>query len=227
MAVTAAEVESALRLRYEVFVRELGSGQATPNGRESDGQDPTCEHLIVIDRGSGRTIGTYRMKSIEDAGGASGFYSNSEFTLGSLPGEVLANGIEVGRACIAAEHRNTRAILLLWKALARRMTEARKRYFFGCCSIFTREPADGDAAYRKLESEGFIHERFRVEPRHPISAAGDDKQIKMPGLFEMYLRIGARVCGQPTYDKEFGSVDFFVVFDLEAMDKKYRRLFLD
>jgi putative hemolysin len=107
------------------------------------------------------------------------------------------------------------------------MTVTGKRYFFGCCSIFTREPADGNAAYRKLESEDFIHERFRVEPRHPIAAASDDKQIKLPGLFEMYLRIGARVCGRPTYDEEFGSVDFFVVFDLEAMDKKYSRLFLD
>ena len=231
MAVSAEDLESALRLRYEVFIRELGSGQAAPNGRESDGHDPTCEHLIVIDRVSGRTIGTYRMKSIERAGGASGFYSNAEFTLESLPEEVLAKGVEVGRACIAAEHRNTRAIFLLWKGLARRMTDAGKRYFFGCCSIFTRDTAEGERAYRRLEKDGFIHRHFRVEPRRKIRAIDHEdentKRFKLPGLFEMYLRTGARVCGRPTYDEEFGSVDFFVVFDMEAMDKKYRRLFLD
>ena len=227
LASTASEIESALRLRYEVFVRELGSGQTAAGERESDGHDRTCEHLIVMDRETGDTIGTYRMKSLGGADEPTGFYSYAEFTLESLPAEVLDEGIEVGRACIAVEHRNTRAILLLWKALARRMTDTGKRYFFGCCSIFTRDPADGDAAFRKLAREGFIHERFLVKPRHSIASSGDERPIKLPGLFEMYLRIGARVCGRPAYDDEFGTVDFFVVFDLEAMAPKYRRLFLD
>jgi len=224
---TPIEIESALRLRHKVFVRELAGGSNLSDGVESDRHDRACEHLIMIDRLSGDTVGTYRMKTIEVAGGIDGFYSSSEFKLESLSEEVFAKGIEIGRACIAAEHRNTRAILLLWKALARRMTETGKRFFFGCCSIFTRDPADGNAAYRKLESGGFIHERYSVEPRHSIAPSDDGRRVKLPGLFEMYLRIGARVCGRPTYDEEFGTVDFFVVFDLEAMDKKYRRLLLD
>lgn len=231
VASTAGEIESAFRLRHDVFVRELGSGQVAPNGRESDGHDQTCEHLIVIEKETGRTIGTYRMKSIEAAGGTYGFYSNTEFTLESMPAGVLDNGIEVGRACIAAEHRNTRAIFLLWRALAQRMRQSGKRYFFGCCSMFTRDLAEGEAAYQQLCSGGFTHDRFVVEPRHSVRACPDgdvsSARVKLPGLFEMYLRVGARVCGPPAYDEEFGTVDFFVVFDLEAMEPKYRRLFLD
>lgn len=231
LASSADEVESALRLRHEVFVRELAAGLEDHSDRESDEHDPDCDHLIAINRATGETIGTYRLKSAETTARADRFYSNSEFTLESLPAAVLANGIEIGRACVAAEHRSTRAIFLLWRALARRMRDTGKRYFFGCCSIFTRDPSDGEAAFRQLEDGAFIHERFRVEPRNPLSSVGkievDDRQIKLPGLFEMYLRVGARVCGRPAYDAEFGTVDFFVVFDLEAMAPKYRRMFLD
>jgi putative hemolysin len=42
----------------------------------------------------------------------------------------------------------------------------------------------------------------------------------------MYLRIGSRVCGPPIYDASFGTVDFFVVFDLQEMAPKYRGMFL-
>ena len=231
LASTTDEIESALRLRHDVFIKELGAGRSQPSGRESDGHDLECEHLIVVERATGNTVGTYRMRSVDAKEGISGFYSNTEFSIETLPTDVLAGGIEVGRACVAAEHRTTRAIFLLWKALARRMKETGKRYFFGCCSIFTQNPADGAAVYSRLKRDGLIHDRYCVEPRRAIAeadrAASDVSRIKLPGLFEMYLRVGARVCGRPTYDVDFGTVDFFVVFDLEAMEPKYRRLFLN
>lgn len=228
-ASTPSEIRSALRLRHEVFVRELGSGEIAPSGQESDPHDLTCEHLILINKRSGDTIGTYRLKPIEAAGGVEGFYSYHGFSLETLRTEVLYNGIEIGRACIAPEHRNTRAIFLLWKALARRMQEKGKRYFFGCCSIFTRDPLVGESVYRQLRNRGLLHDRFRVQPRRPIHTdpASSTNRIKLPGLFDMYLRVGARVCGRPAYDEEFGTLDFFVVFDLEGMEPKYRKLFLD
>jgi putative hemolysin len=39
------------------------------------------------------------------------------------------------------------------------------------------------------------------------------------------LRIGAKVCGPPMIDREFGTIDFFVVFDSERLNEKYRRMF--
>lgn len=229
VASTREEIESALRLRFRVFSEELGSTQGNVLGLESDLHDNTSQHLLMIDRTTGQTVGTYRMKSMELAGSVSRFYSNDEFTLETLPVELLENGIEIGRACIAPEHRNSRAILLIWKALARYLSMSGKRYFFGCCSIFTREPADGEQALRQLQSEGFVHDRFRVQPRRPIQPSGENgsDRLKLPGLFEMYLRIGSRVCGPPTYDEQFGTVDFFVIFDLPAMDPKYQRMFLE
>lgn len=229
LASSQFEIESALRLRFRVFSEELGSTAGNKPGIESDLHDSDSEHLIMIDRQSGQTVGTYRMKSIDRAGSVSGFYSHNEFTLETLPPEVLENGFEIGRACIAREHRNSRAIFLIWKALARQLSESGKRYFFGCCSIFTKDATDGERAYTRLQDQGFVHDRFRVHPRRPIPASGsiNTDKFKLPGLFEMYLRIGSRVCGPPIYDEAFGTVDFLVIFDLFEMEPKYRRMFLD
>lgn len=230
LATDAAEVESAMRLRYRVFGEELGSNTGRVSGLDCDAHDAASQHLLLIDRVSGETIGTYRMKSIEGAGGVSGFYSNDEFSLETIPSGILENGIEIGRACIAPEHRNTRAIFLLWKALAQHLASSGKRYFFGCCSIFTDDPIDGLRAYDHLRRQGMIHRQYKLFPRRPISSTfaidRPSDPFKLPGLFEMYLRIGSRVCGPPIYDQMFRTADFFVVFDLHEMDPKYRRIFL-
>ena len=41
----------------------------------------------------------------------------------------------------------------------------------------------------------------------------------------MYLRLGAKVCGPPMVDGDFGTIDFFVVFDVQTMSDRYRRMF--
>ena len=52
----------------------------------------------------------------------------------------LENAIEVGRTCIAKPHRNSQALLLLWKGLALYSLHHQKKYFFGCCSLSSQDP---------------------------------------------------------------------------------------
>jgi putative hemolysin len=225
------EIESALRLRYEVFNVELGGRDAVDGESELefDAYDIKCRHLIVVSRETGETVGTYRLNSIETAHSTHGFYAANEFTIEDLPREVLHDGIEIGRACIAREHRNTKVLFLLWKALLAYLEQCGKRYYFGCCSIFTRDVDTGSKVFRQLIRAGHIHESFSVMPcRNGLSLLeedGDASKVELPALFNMYLRIGARVCGPPMVDREFGTIDFFVVFDVTEMSKKYRRIF--
>lgn len=225
------EVESALRLRYDVFNVELGGPEsgAGDEGLEFDAYDLKCRHLIVISKETGKTVGTYRLNSIETAHSTHGFYAANEFTIEDLPREVLHNGIEIGRACIAREHRNTKVLFLLWKALLAYLKKSGKRYYFGCCSIFTQDADLGRRAYRQMIRDGRLHESFSVMPcRNGLSLVeegGDADKVELPALFNMYLRIGARVCGPPMIDSEFGTIDFFVVFDVEEMTEKYRKVF--
>lgn len=225
------EIENALRLRHRVFNVELGGG-GDADAIESDAYDALCDHLIVVDRESGTVVGTYRLNSYEAAASPEGFYSFGEFSIEDLPSGVLQNGVEIGRACIAAEHRNTKVLYLLWKGLARYMQRANKRFIFGCCSIFTEDPLVGERAFHQLAEAGHFHERLRVEPRRNALYLGavdeiEREPVELPGLFNMYLRVGAKVCGPPIIDEDFGTIDFFVVFDRATMTDKCRKTFFD
>jgi putative hemolysin len=232
LAENAKEVESALKLRYEVFNLELGNREMVEDQAplEFDAYDFKSQHLIVVADETRETVGTYRLNSIETAGSTRGFYSFNEFTIENLPADVLQNGIEIWRACIAAEHRNTKVLFLLWKALLQYLKYSDKRYFFGCCSIFTQDEMIGEKVFRMLSLNGHFHEDLFVKPRKNGLILTEDSlpesgQVGLPNLFNMYLRIGAKVCSPPMIDREFGTIDFFVVFDVTAMNKKYRTMF--
>lgn len=243
------ELDSVLRLRYRVFNVELGEGlvASEATGRDEDTFDATCHHLLVEDRRGGAVIGTYRMQTAEMAGAAAGFYSAGEYDLSALPAEIADRAIEVGRACIAREHRNRQVLFLLWKGLARYMTDNRKRYLFGCCSLPTQDPRQGMRALADLERRGKLHPDFWL-PAHPglgcaeaaaapgETAGGDGTAdggeaekapVELPALFSTYLRYGAKVCGAPVLDREFKTIDFLVLLDIAGLDPRSRRLFFD
>jgi putative hemolysin len=232
IAQNRTEVESALRLRYEVFKVELSETQETanPSRLEFDEYDFKCRHLLVLDQTTGETVGTYRLNTIETAGDIKGLYSYNEFTIEDLPAEVLRHGIEIGRACVAPAHRNSKVLFLLWKGLANYLKYTGKRYFFGCCSIFTLDEKVGASAYHQLKTAGHFHRNFGVRPRQnelEVSAwnPGVGRPVELPALFHMYLRIGAKLCSTPIVDRDFGTIDLFVVFDATEMNEKYRRMF--
>ncbi len=232
IAQTQKEIESALRLRYEVFNLELAALEDSEKsgGLEFDEFDYHCRHLIVVEKRTRKTVGTDRQNTRETAGSASGFYSYGEFSIEDLPPEILAGAVEIGRAAIAREHRNTKVLFLLWKGLAGFVKQTRKRYFFGCCSIFTQDCETGKSVFRQLKSDGFLHDKFRVEPRKEKICDSEivsenSEAAELPMLFKMYLKIGAKVCGLPTIDREFGTIDFFVIFDVTTITPKYRRMF--
>jgi putative hemolysin len=232
---TTEELDAVLRLRFEVFNLELNEGLESSflTGRDADEFDSTCHHLLVVDAESGEAVGTYRLRTEEAARESFGFYSAGEFDLSSLPTDVSENSVEVGRACIAREHRNKQVLFLLWKGLAAYMLHNGKRYFFGCCSLPTLEPQEGLRALNLLQRRGCLHTSLRVPPLAGFECVPegyfvvDGQEAALPRLFETYLRFGAKVCGPPAIDRRFKTVDFFVLFDAREMDERTRRLFFD
>lgn len=232
---TPEEIDAALRLRFEVFNLELGEGLESSyvTGRDEDRFDAICHHLLVLDRETDTVIGTYRLQTLEMAQSAAGFYCSEEFQLEQLPPEFLSGALEIGRACIALDHRNSRVLFLLWKGLAEFAVAQRKRYLFGCCSLTSQDAAEGEKARQRIELGGFYHQNLFVEPRceyvcEPESASVTeaDNNWELPKLFLTYLRFGAKVCSPPAIDREFKTIDFFVMFDFETITEKSRRMFL-
>ncbi len=212
---TGADLEAVQRLRYRVFNLELGEGLAAAHrsGLDADGFDEQCQHLMVTLAGTGEVIGTYRMQTAASARAGHGWYSAGEFDLSSVPAELLAEAVELGRACIDAEHRDRNVLFLLFRGLIEYVQHNGAARFFGCSSLTGTDPRDGAALYRQLARDGRVHTGFRVHARPAyhcpvVELAGEERTVDAPKLFAIYLRYGALVLGPPAIDHEFGTIDF-------------------
>jgi putative hemolysin len=232
---TPEEIDAALRLRFEVFNLELNEGLESSylTERDEDEFDHTSHHLLVIEKDTNEVVGTYRLRTYEMAQRRHGFYTEQEFDLKNLPREVMQQSIEIGRACIDRHFRNTKVLFLLWKGLAMYTLYSKKRYLFGCCSLFSQDCMEGKRALRFFEEGGYmLAERFRVDPHATCACKESDyltpdteEAIELPRLFNTYLRIGARVCGEPVIDRQFKTIDFFVIFDIKSIEERYYKMF--
>ncbi len=218
-------LESALRLRYEVFNLELGEGLArsTLTGLDEDPFDATMAHLVLVERETGAVVGTYRVQTMERAETSGlGSYSAQEFELEPMRG-FFPQATECGRACLAPEHRSARALLQLWLGLGAYLNLFGQRYLFGCCSITSTDPAAGWWALETLRRQGYADETLAVRATAPFScrvsgkpiprATGWSEDYPLPKLFRIYLRLGAQVLSEPAVDREFGTIDFLVMLD--------------
>ena len=121
---------------------------------------------------------------------------------------------------------------MLWKGLAKYATLMGKRYLFGCCSLFTQDCSEGKRAGQKLLKMNALHPTIRVDAREYCQCEPSDfltpeanDEVELPKLFNTYLRIGAKICGEPVIDRQFKTIDFFVIFDVESIEEKYYKLF--
>ncbi len=229
---TDAELDALLRLRFEVFNLEFGEGldASYETGRDEDPFDAVCHHLMIRDTESDRIVGSYRMQTAEMAASNLGFYSDTEYDLSGLPTSVLAQAIEIGRACVAAPHRSVRVLFLLWKGLGLYGMANQKRYLFGCSSVKTQDTSVAHRLMAYLREAGHVHSEIEVRARPGFEcedgqdATPDDEML--PELFRIYLHHGAKVCGPPAIDRQFKTVDFLMLFDVFDMPRRMLRNFV-
>jgi putative hemolysin len=229
---TPEEVEQALRLRFKVFNLEMGEGLESSflTEKDEDPYDKQCDHLLIIENNTKEIIGTYRLQTQQMAEKGIGFYSNSEFQLEMLGKKILKGAVELGRASISKDFRNTRVLFLLWRGIANYLAQTGKRYLFGCCSLTSQDGGEGMALLRYLESKGYVDHSYQLLPQPgfevPLEGPIPDITVPMPPLMKMYFRYGACIVGQPAIDREFKTIDYLVLFDLKNMGKETYKLFL-
>lgn len=226
------DLVSVQRLRFRVFNEELGEGLSSSweTGLDDDGLDDRFHHLVIRERATDTVVGSYRLQTASMARAFGGLYSAGEFELSRVPVDVLSSGVEIGRACVDAAHRNGRVLHLLWRGLAAYLTWNRKRWLFGCCSVPGVDAATGAVLHERLRKEGYCEAEEAVRPlagmecspRPGFEPAGE---IGIPPLFQSYLNLGARVLGPPALDRAFGTIDFFVVLDLDGLKPRIRNMY--
>ncbi len=233
LAANEEEVMAVLRLRYEVFWQELDRGSEVDDVRqlEKDQFDDQFHHLVVIDQSTEQIVGTYRIQTYEQAVEGLGFTTNHRFHVDQFPAEMLRNAVEVGRACIAKDHRNGMVLYLLWKGLAAYLQAFGKGYLFGYAALDTTDPYTARRTYRYLEQHDHLDPGIWIDRRAgfqhpwywPETDSGTD--VNVPLLLQNYLNIGARICGGPSYDEDHELVHFLILLDVEAMPDRTREMF--
>lgn len=227
LARSSADVEEAQRLRFKVFAEEMGAQlPSAGSGLDIDEFDGWCDHLIVRDANTLRAVGTYRILPPHRARELGRMYSDAEFDLSRLA-HLRESTIEVGRSCVHRDYRNGSTILMLWTGLVSYMKAGHYRHLMGCASASL---ADGGrhAARLRDELQAYLApSEHRVFPRLAFPHADIERAntIDMPPLIKGYLRLGAQVCGEPAWDPDFNSADFFVWLSLDRLNPRYARHF--
>jgi len=229
LARTEEDVLEAQRLRYKVFVEELGAHVPTRiPGHDIDHYDRFCDHLIVRDTVSERIVGTYRILSPSAARRVGNYYSENEFHINRLH-HLRERMVEVGRSCIHPDHRSGAVITLLWAGLADYMTSNRYDYLIGCASIGMADGGHNAAnLYLQMAPAHMAPVEYHVFPQNglPFERLANDQPALIPPLIKGYLRVGAWICGEPAWDPDFNTADLLLLLPISRMNQRYMRHFL-
>lgn len=237
LARTPDDLRAAQRLRYEVFVAELGGGGALVDHEarlERDHLDPFFDHLLLTTQRGDRVVGVYRVMRAEKAREAGGFYSSSEYDLAPL----LYSGrrvLELGRSCLHADYRGGTGIHHLWLGLAQYVAQFEIDLLFGVASF---HGTDVKALGQPLS---FLHHRHLAPVKYRVRALEKSFQnmdligeahldrkaamMQMPSLIKAYLRLGGYVGEGAFVDHAFNTVDICMIMDTKDMNARQARLY--
>jgi putative hemolysin len=230
LAATSDEIKAAQALRFEVFNLELNEGlpQSYATGLDADPFDVVCDHLIVEHLPSKHIVGTYRLQTGVSAAKNLGFYSAQEFDF-SVYEPLRKEIVELGRACVHAQHRNIVVLGMLWKGIADYAQRRGARYLAGCSSITSQDPAVGASAYSELCRKNLAAPEWRTRPLAaydcPLDLLAEDG-CKIPKLLWAYMNIGAKICGPPALDRHFKTIDFLTFVDLQNLSVQAKERFM-
>ncbi len=230
LSTETALIEAAQRLRYEVFSTEPGFAIShAADGRDADRFDQYCDHLLVRDDNSGALVGCYRMLPPTGAIAAGGLYSASEFDVHALD-PLRPSLVEMGRAVVRPGHRNGAVVLLMWAGILAYLDRYQYDYITGCVSVPVHGEGNPGSQIRGVRD--FVRRRhaspYHVRPHRPVIVDGKrldeiapPPRPSVPPLLRGYLRLGARICGEPAHDPAFGVGDFPALLCRSEADTRY------
>lgn len=230
LAETRAETEAAQRLRYDVFVEELGGdGPLVDHAArlERDRFDPFFDHLILTPADApDDVIGVYRLLRGDAAARAGQFYSEDEYDLAPLKtsGRRL---LELGRSCLHRDHRGGAALYALWQGLADYVFVHRIEILFGVASFHGTDVDRLAAPLSLLHHRHLAPEPLRVrarqfQPMGLVPEAALDRRaamLQVPPLIRSYLRMGGFVGEGAFVDHAFNTTDVCLVMDTARLDQ--------
>lgn len=237
MAQGAEDIRAAQRLRYDVFVSELGAtgGDVDHAQRlERDMFDPVADHMLLHDDAAGKLVGVYRMMRDEQAARVGRYYSETEYDLMPLrqSGKRL---LELGRSCLHPDYRGGTAMYHLWNGLAEYVARHEVEILFGVASFHGTDLAALAQPLSLLHHRHLAPAELRPVAQPPNAADMDilpesalDRRAAMvavPALIKAYLRLGGQVGAGAYVDHAFNTTDVCLVMDTSRLNARQAKLY--
>ncbi|PHX39078.1 hemolysin [Pseudomonas sp. NZIPFR-PS5] len=117
---------------------------------------------------------------------------------------------------------------LLWSELAEILNEGGYSYLMGCASIPMQDGGiQAHAIMQRLRERYLCNEHLRAEPKNPLPTLDLPNNVicEMPPLLKAYMRLGAKICGEPCWDEDFQVADVFILLKRDELCPRYARHF--
>ncbi|WP_174493243.1 GNAT family N-acetyltransferase [Acinetobacter sp. Marseille-Q1623] len=215
------QLKEIQKFRAEQFSQQFGI--QFEHGLDQDLYDLDCHHAVLRDKWSDEIVAYTRLKLVQGDDLAHS-YSAQEFDISQFSN--LSNIVEIGRTCVHPRYRNGKALSILWLNLVPMVLwKMKAKHLMGCVSI-RLEDNKARAYYthqfiKKLDQSQTIHVPARpsYEPIHPEFSFPQDERI--PKLFDVYLKMKARLSQQAYHDEQFNCLDYFVFLDVNEIAKHF------
>ena len=242
LATNDDDLFAAQRLRYDVFVKELGGdGALVDHDRqlEVDKYDPFFDHLLLLDQSRGDTVlkqivGVYRLLRDDQMPKIGQFYTESEYDLSVLKssGRKL---LELGRSCLHKDYRGGTAMYVLWNGLAEYVTQHGIEILFGTASFHGTDPDALAAPLSLLHHRHLAPAELRVRAltQHftELNRIAEDDidrraaMVAVPALIKGYLRLGGFVGEGAFVDQAFNTTDVCLVMDTKRLSETQKKIY--
>ncbi|WP_424932014.1 GNAT family N-acetyltransferase [Amaricoccus macauensis] len=234
LANSPEDLRRAQALRHERFLAGRGAETSPAQGFDADDYDQTAQHVMVEDARDGALVCCYRIRVFESGAEITGSYSAQYYDLSKL---ALFEGrmLEMGRFCIASDHRDPDILRLAWGYLTEYVARERIDLLFGCSSFHGIETGDYEDAFALLKDKHLAPRRwlprvkapsvFRYATRLKLRKPDLRRAMQaMPPLLRSYLMMGGWVSDHAVVDRHLNTLHVFTGLEIRLVPPARLRL---
>jgi putative hemolysin len=231
-AASDADVAAAQRLRHMAFIAGTGAGPRA-DGRDADGFDPLCRHVLVEEVRTGQLVCCFRLLPLRDGGEIGRSYAAQYYELSGLSA-FEGRMVEMGRFCIHPEVRDPDILRVAWGAMTRFVDEEGVEMLFGCSSFHGTDAQGYLDAFAMLKERHLAPKRWLPRVKAPdvfrfarrLRRKPDPRRamLTMPPLLRSYLAMGGWVSDHAVVDRDLNTLHVFTGLEIRAIPEARARL---
>jgi len=177
-------------------------------------------HFIVYD--NEKIVGYYRLRKFEN---------NYQDTLASqlfdLTHFSYSSFAEISRACVHPDYRDGSVISLLWTHISGFLLTNEIKYCIGCTSTVNDSINLSHTFSYILDKNLIFKDLILPKVSIQIEKKLDEDKIKkryVTTLIRAYGKQGALFSPWPSFDEEWNTIDFFTIFNVKDLTKRFSKM---